>query len=115
MKAGNGLSSAATNWEERLQCLLIQGTRAISPFPLCSCGFGHKTAKHIIIHSRNYSAARHALRDNQGHPPDYKQLVTTPTGLKKVTRCVIVRGMLGQYQRARGLLYPPGPPSPASD
>jgi hypothetical protein len=44
-----------------------------------------------------------------------QQLVTTPTGLKKVTRWVIERGMLGQYQRARGLLYPPGPPSPAND
>ncbi len=83
--------------------------------PLCSCQFGHQTAKHIIIHCRNFSAARHALRDNQGHLPDYKQLVTTPTGLKKVTRWVIERGMLGQYQRARGLLNPPGPPSPAND
>jgi hypothetical protein len=56
-----------------------------------------------------FSAARHALSDNQGHLPVYKQLVTTPIGLKKVTRFVIERGMLGQYQRARGLLYPPGP------
>ena len=83
--------------------------------PLCSCGLGYQTAKHIIIHCRTFLAARHALRDNQGRLPDYKQLVTTPTGLKKVTRWVIERGMLGQYQRARGLLYPPGPPSPAND
>jgi hypothetical protein len=40
---------------------------------------------------------------------------TTPTGLKKVIRWVIERRMLGQYQRARGLLNPPGPPSPAND
>jgi hypothetical protein len=65
--------------------------------PLCSCGFGHQTAKHIIIHCRNFPAARQALRDNQGHQPDYKQLVTIPTGLKKVTRWVIERGMLGQH------------------
>ncbi len=52
---------------------------------------------------------------NQGRLPDYKQLVTTPTGLKKVTRWVTDRGMLGQYQRARGLFYPPGPPSPANN
>jgi hypothetical protein len=83
--------------------------------PLCSCGLGHQTAKHIIIHCRNFSAASHALRDDQGRLLDYKQLVTTPTGLKKVTRWVIKRGMLGQYQRARGLLYPPGPPSPANN
>jgi hypothetical protein len=82
---------------------------------LCSCGFGHQTAKHIIIHCRNFSAARHALRDDQGCLPDYKQLLTTLTGLKKVTRWVIERRMLGQYQRARGLSYPPGPPSPAND
>ncbi len=57
----------------------------------------------------------HALRDKQGHLPDNKQLVTAQTGLKKVTSWVIERGMLGQYQRARGLLYPPGPPFPAND
>jgi hypothetical protein len=83
--------------------------------PLCSCGFGHQTAKLIIIHCRNFKAARHALIDNQGCLPHYKQLVTTPTGLKKVTRWVIERGMLGQYQRARGLLYPPGPLTPANN
>jgi hypothetical protein len=69
--------------------------------PLCSCGFGHQTAIYIIIHCRNFSAARYTLRDYQGRLQDYKQLVTTPTGLKKVTRWVIERGMLGQYQRAR--------------
>ncbi len=83
--------------------------------PLRSCGLGHRTAKHIIIHCCNFSAARHALRDNQGHLPGYKQLVTTPTGLKKVTRWVFERAMLGKYKRARGLLYPPGPPSTAND
>ncbi len=29
------------------------------------------------------------------HLPDYEQLVTTPTGLKKVTRWVIEWGVLG--------------------
>jgi hypothetical protein len=83
--------------------------------PLCSCGLCYQTVKHIIIHCRNFSAARQALRDNQDHLPDYKQLVTTPAGLKKVTRWVIERGILGQYQRARCLLHPPVPPSPAND
>jgi hypothetical protein len=81
---------------------------------LYSSGFGHQVAKHIIFHFRNISAAKHALRDNQGRLLDFKQLVTTLTGLK-VTRWVIERGMLGQYQRARGILYPPGPFSPAND
>ncbi len=83
--------------------------------PLCSCGFGHQTAKHIIIHCRNFSAARHALRDNQGHLLDYKQLITTLTGLKMVTRWVTERVMLSLYQKARGLLNPPEPSSPAND
>ncbi len=83
--------------------------------PLCSCGLGHQTAKHTTTHCHKISAARHTLRDNQGRLPDYKQLVTTPTGLKKVTRWVIERGMLGQYQRARGFLYPPRPPSQANN
>jgi hypothetical protein len=83
--------------------------------PLYSCGFGHQTAKHIIIHCRNFSAARHSLRDDQGRLSDYKQLVTTPSGLKKVTRWVIKRGLLSQFMRAKGLLYPPELPSPASD
>ncbi len=49
-------------------------------------GFSHQTAKHVILYCRNFSDARHALRDNQGRLPDYKQLVATPTGFKKVTR-----------------------------
>ncbi len=83
--------------------------------PLCCCGFSHQTVKHMIIHCRNFSAARHALRDNQDHLPDYKQLIKTLTGLKKFTGWVIERGILGQYQRARSLFYPPGPHSPAND
>ncbi len=58
-------------------------------------------------------AAHASLKQRRHDRP--KQLVTTPTGLKKVTRWVIERGRLGQYQRARGLLYPPGPLSPAND
>jgi hypothetical protein len=54
--------------------------------PLRSSGFSHQTAKPIIIHCHNFSATSHALKNNQGRLPDYKQLVTTPTGLKKVTK-----------------------------
>jgi hypothetical protein len=39
--------------------------------PLCNYRIGHQTAKHIIIHCRNFSAARHALSNNQGHLPDF--------------------------------------------
>ncbi len=83
--------------------------------PLCSCGLDHQTAKHIIIHCHDFLAAGHALRDDLGHLPDYKQLVTTLTGIKKVTRWVIEKGTLGQYKRARVPLYPPGPSSSANN
>jgi hypothetical protein len=83
--------------------------------PLCSCGFGHQTAKHFIIHCRNSLAARLIVRDNHDYLPCYELLVMTLTGLKKVTIWVIEREMLGQYQKARGLIYPPGPSSPANN
>ncbi len=91
---------------------LYQARVPTVPSPLCSCGRGSQTAKHILIHCSTFAAARHQLRDDQGRLPDYKQLLTTPEGLQKVTRWVIQRGILGQYRRARGFLYPPGPSSP---
>jgi hypothetical protein len=52
-------------------------------------------AKHILIHCSVFSAARHQLRDSQGRLPDFKQLLSTPDGLQKVTKWVIQRGILG--------------------
>jgi hypothetical protein len=40
--------------------------------------------------------------------PDYRQLLTTPTGLQKVTEWVIDRWILGQYQKGQGLPLPTG-------
>jgi hypothetical protein len=71
--------------------------------------------KHTTAHCYNFSVAKHALGDNQGCLPDNKQQVTTPIGHKNVIRWVIERQMLGQYQRAWGLLNPLGPPSPAKN
>jgi hypothetical protein len=91
--------------KNRFSAFLYQACMPSILSKLCSCGLGHQTAKHNIIHCRNFLAARQAFRDDlgllPGLPSDYKQLVTTPTGLKKVTRWVIEMGMLGQYQRAR--------------
>jgi hypothetical protein len=81
----------------------------------CNYGFGNQKAEHIIIYCRNFSAAMHALRDNQDRLPNYKQLVTIPTGFKTVTRWVTEREMLSQYQRASGQFYPLGPPSSANN
>ncbi len=83
--------------------------------PLCSCRWGYQISKHIIIHCHNYSAATHALRDDQGHLLGYKQLVTTAKGFQKVTRGGNEKQILGQYQRARGFLYPPRPSSLANN
>jgi hypothetical protein len=60
---------------------LYQARVPTVPSPLCSCGRGSQTAKHILIHCSTFSATRHQLRDNQGRLPDYKQLLTTPEGL----------------------------------
>ena len=114
-KLKSALAVQLRTWKNGFNAFLYQARVPSVLSPLCSCGFGHQTAQHIIIYCHNFTAASHALRDNQGRLLDYRQLVTTPTCLKKVTRWVIERGMLGQYQRARGLLYPPGPPSPAND
>jgi hypothetical protein len=62
-----------------------------------------------------FSAAWHALRNEQGHLPDYRKLVTPHTGFKKITKWVIERGMLGEYLRAQSVHYPPGLPSPAKN
>ncbi len=63
--------------------------------PLCSYGMGYQTAEHFMSYCCSFPAARHALRDDQGHQPDNRQLVMTSTGLKKVTGWVIERGMHG--------------------
>jgi hypothetical protein len=55
------------------------------------------------------------FRYNLGNLPDYRQLVTTLTCLKKATLFVIERKMLDQYQWVRGLFHQPGPLSPANN
>jgi hypothetical protein len=52
------------------------------PYLLCSCGLTKLTAKHIMILCSIFSAAGHALRHDQERLPDFKQLLTTPTGLQ---------------------------------
>jgi hypothetical protein len=74
--------------------------------PLRSCGMGHQTAKQIIIHCLNCLAARLALRDDQSRLPDYNQLVTTSTGLKKVTRWVIEKGDAWPVPEGQGFPLP---------
>jgi hypothetical protein len=46
------------------KAFLYQAGMPSVPSSLCSCGRGHQTAKHIIIHGCNFSAAMHTLKDN---------------------------------------------------
>ncbi len=74
--------------------------------PICSCGFGHQTAKHIIIYCRNFSAAWHTLRYDQGHRPHFQQLFTTPTGLQKVKNLGDAKGDPGPLPLGQRLPLP---------
>jgi hypothetical protein len=76
--------------------------------PLCSCGRGQQTAKHVLIFWPRYAWARHELRDEHGHLPDFSKLLGTADGQRKTTRWVMQRGILGQFRGARNALY--GPP-----
>jgi hypothetical protein len=73
-------------------------------------------AKHVLIFCPKYEGARHELRDEQGHLPDFLKLLGTAEGLRKTTRQLMQRGILGQFRGARDALY--GlllPHSPAPD
>jgi hypothetical protein len=106
----------AVELQRRKSCsiaILYQACMTSVQSPLCSYGLGHQTAKHMLIHSRNFLAVRHTIRDNQGWIPNYKDIVKPQTELRNISRCMIQRRRLGQ--RARGLLNPPEPPYPAND
>jgi hypothetical protein len=60
-----------------------------------SSGLDHPTAKHVIINCCNYLIAKSSLRDNPVDLRNYRKLVTILAGLKKVTKRVIERRMLG--------------------
>jgi hypothetical protein len=99
-----------------LNSFLFQARVPSVPSPLCSCGRGRQTARHILIFCPKHAGARHELRDEQGHLPDFSKLLGTAEGLRKTTKWAMQRGILGQFRGARDALY--GPPlslSPAQD
>jgi hypothetical protein len=75
------------------------------PSPLCGCGRGLRTVKHILIICPRYAGARQQLRDEQGHLPDFLKLLGTAEGLRKISKLVMQRGILGQFRGARDALY----------
>jgi hypothetical protein len=99
-----------------LDAFLLQARVPSVPSPLCSCSGGRQTVKHILIFCPRHSGARHKLRDEQGHLPDFSKLLGTAKGLQKTTKWVMKRGILGQFREASDVLY--GSPlslSPALD
>jgi hypothetical protein len=99
-----------------LDAFLFQVRVPSVPSPLCSCGGGRQTVKHVLIFCPRHSGAQHELRDEQGHLPDFPKLLGTAEGLRKTTKLVMQRGILGQFRGGGDLLY--GSPlslSPALD
>jgi hypothetical protein len=115
-KAESWLAIQLKTGTNGLDAFLFQARVLSVPSPLCSCGRGRQMAKHILIFSPKYEGAQHELRDEQGHLPDFSKLLGTAEGLRKTTRWVMQRGILGQFWGARDALYGlPLPLSPAPD
>jgi hypothetical protein len=64
-------------------------------------------AKHVLIFCPRHAEAWHELRDQMGHLPDFSKLLGTAERLRKTTKWVMQRGILGQFRGARGALYGP--------
>jgi hypothetical protein len=99
-----------------LDAFLFQARVPSVPSPLCSCGGSRQTAKHVFSFCPRRSMARHELREGRGHLLNFSKLLGTAEGLRKTTKWVMQRGILGQFRGAIDLLY--GSPlslSPALD
>jgi hypothetical protein len=87
LKLHEGLRKA----ESLLAIQLRTGTNGLDAFlfqarvpsPLCSCGRGWQTAKHVLILCPRHAGAWHELRDEQGYLPDFSKLLGTAEGLQK--------------------------------
>jgi hypothetical protein len=115
-KAESSLAIQLRTGRNGLDAFLFQARVPSVPSPICSCGRGRQTAKHVLIFCPRHAGAWHELRDEQGHLPDFSKLLGTAEGLRKTTKWVMQRGILGQFRGARDALY--GPPlslSPAQD
>jgi hypothetical protein len=88
-----------------LDAFLFQARVPSVSSPLCGCGRGRQTAKHVLIFCPWHAEARHKLSDEQGHLPNFSKLLGTAEGLRKTTGWVMQRGILGKYRGARDALY----------
>lgn len=71
--------------------------------PACECGWNSQTAKHIIRHSSLQPHRRRMLE--KAGTRDYRTLVTTPKGLKAVTKWSMKLGLMSQYSLVTEQLY----------
>jgi hypothetical protein len=104
-KAESSLAIQLRTGTNGLDAFLFQARVPSVSSPLCSCGRGRQTAKHVLIFCPKYAGVRHQLRDEQGHLPDFSKLLGTADGLRKTTKWVMQRGILGQFRGARDALY----------
>ncbi len=115
-KAESSLAIQLRTGVNGLDAFLFQARVPSVPSPLCSCGGGRQTAKHVLIFCPRHAGARHELRDEQGHLPNFSNLLGTAERLRKTTQWVMQRGILGQFRGARDMLYgSPLSPSPVPD
>lgn len=67
--------------------------------PYCDCGGGKQTAKRIIMHC---SLLDHTDLFSSGGPMDYKRLVSTEQGIRKVTKWILENRLLQQFNLYTG-------------
>ncbi len=103
-KAESSLAIQLRTGTNGLDAFLFQARVPSVSSPLCSCGRGRQTAKHVLIFCPRHAGTRHELRDDQGHLPDFSKLLGTAEGLRKTTKWVMQRGILGQFRGARDAL-----------
>jgi hypothetical protein len=111
-KAESSLAIQLRTGINGLDAFLYQARVSSVASPLCSCGRARQTAKHVLIFCPKYAGARHELRDEYGHLPDFSKLLGTAEGLRKTTKWAMQRGILGQFRGARDAFF--GPPLPHS-
>jgi hypothetical protein len=69
----------------------------------CECGRGEETARHMALFCTRERERHQHLRTNGR--VDYRRLVGTNEGARKLTEWMIRSGRLGQFSLARRLLY----------
>ncbi len=106
-KADSSLAIQLRTRTNGLDTFLFQARVPSVSSPLCSCGRGQQTAKHVLIFCSRHAAVRHEIRDEQGYIPDFSKLLGTADGLRKTTKWVMQNGILGQFRGARDALYGP--------